>query len=203
MNNLATNETSHGGESVPLQANSHDLAPSQPSNKDSFPLSITELDTDTTKDQSDVSDNTQSLNTAGSVPSPNVTSPANDAGRPLVLTTTEISTANDEKTYEKKEASDALTDISADDEAPENDNDPTANTAPTPVVSSSKKTRPQYKYDPEKITLRFLFANRDGLAVTVECKPSDTVGEVKGALLSVWPEGEFVYCHLCLTSTVH
>lgn len=57
-----------------------------------------------------------------------------------------------------------------------------------PVVSSTKRTRPPYKYDPEKVTLRFLFANRDGLTVTVECKPSDTVGEVKGQLLSVWPE---------------
>lgn len=58
-----------------------------------------------------------------------------------------------------------------------------------PIVSSSKKTRPTYKYDPDKVTLRFLFANRDGLTVTIECNPSDTVGEVKGALMSVWPEG--------------
>lgn len=58
----------------------------------------------------------------------------------------------------------------------------------TPIVSASKKSRPPYKYDPSKITLRFLFANRDGLTVTVECLPSDTVGEVKGALISVWPE---------------
>mmetsp|Transcript_15811 Transcript_15811/g.43727 ORF Transcript_15811/g.43727 Transcript_15811/m.43727 type:complete len:264 (+) Transcript_15811:396-1187(+) len=63
-------------------------------------------------------------------------------------------------------------------------NDPSAG----PVVSASKRTRPPYKYDPEKVTLRFLFANRDGLTVTVECKPDDTVGEVKGQLLSVWPE---------------
>lgn len=60
---------------------------------------------------------------------------------------------------------------------------------PAPVVSSSKRSRPPYKYDINKITLRFLFANRDGLTVTVECNPSDTVAEVKGALLSVWPEG--------------
>ena len=60
----------------------------------------------------------------------------------------------------------------------------------TPIVSSSKKTRPPYKYDPNKITLRFLFANRDGLTVTVECNPSDTVGQVKGALISVWPKGK-------------
>lgn len=59
-----------------------------------------------------------------------------------------------------------------------------------PVVSANKRSRPAYKYDPNKITLRFLFANRDGLTVTVECKPLDTVSEVKGALLSVWPEGK-------------
>ena len=58
-----------------------------------------------------------------------------------------------------------------------------------PIVSSSKKSRPPYKYDPDKITLRFLFANRDGLTVTIECNPSDTVGEVKAALISVWPSG--------------
>mmetsp|Transcript_17230 Transcript_17230/g.41886 ORF Transcript_17230/g.41886 Transcript_17230/m.41886 type:complete len:290 (+) Transcript_17230:81-950(+) len=57
-----------------------------------------------------------------------------------------------------------------------------------PVVSSTKRTRPPYKYDPEKVVLRFLFANRDGLTVTVECKPADTVGEVKAQLLSVWPD---------------
>ena len=66
-----------------------------------------------------------------------------------------------------------------------------------PVVSSSKRTRPPYKYDPEKVTLRFLFANRDGLTVTVECKPSDTVGEVKGQLLSVWPEGKIFHLLCC------
>lgn len=62
-----------------------------------------------------------------------------------------------------------------------------------PVVSATKRTRPPYKYDPEKVTLRFLFANKDGLTVTVECKPGDTVGDVKGQLLSVWPEGECRY----------
>ena len=62
-----------------------------------------------------------------------------------------------------------------------------------PVVSTSKRTRPPYKYDPEKVTLRFLFANKDGLTVTVECNPSDTVGEVKGQLLSVWPDGKILH----------
>lgn len=59
---------------------------------------------------------------------------------------------------------------------------------PVAIVAASKKERPPYKFNPDKITLRFLFANRDGLTVTVECNPSDTVGEVKGALLSVWPD---------------
>jgi hypothetical protein len=61
-----------------------------------------------------------------------------------------------------------------------------------PIVSASKKSRPPYKYDPDKITLRFLFANRDGLTVTIECNPADTVGEVKAALLSVWPTGAWL-----------
>ena len=74
-----------------------------------------------------------------------------------------------------------------------NNNNNNDETTTTIVVSSSRKARPPYKYDPNKITLRFLFANRDGLAATVECKPSDTVGEVKGALLSVWPDGESLH----------
>ncbi len=46
-----------------------------------------------------------------------------------------------------------------------------------------------FHYDPNKITLKFIFANRDGLHVILECNPTDTIGEVKGALLSMWPEG--------------
>lgn len=67
-------------------------------------------------------------------------------------------------------------------------NNNTAGTAAAATPTSAKKPRPQFKYDPNKITLRFLFANRDGLTVQVECNPSDTIGEVKGALISVWPE---------------
>jgi hypothetical protein len=59
-----------------------------------------------------------------------------------------------------------------------------------PVISATKRTRPPYKFNSEKITLRFLFANKDGFTITVECKPDTTVGEVKGQLLSVWPEGK-------------
>jgi hypothetical protein len=61
--------------------------------------------------------------------------------------------------------------------------------AATPRTASK-----DYVYDPSKITLKFIFANRDGVNVVLDCKPSDTVGEVKGALLSVWPQGEI----LCL-----
>mmetsp|Transcript_15723 Transcript_15723/g.20928 ORF Transcript_15723/g.20928 Transcript_15723/m.20928 type:complete len:226 (-) Transcript_15723:203-880(-) len=55
-------------------------------------------------------------------------------------------------------------------------------------VSSSKPALPPFVDDPNKITLKFIFANRDGLHVIVDCKPGDSVGEVKGALLSMWPK---------------
>ena len=60
----------------------------------------------------------------------------------------------------------------------------------TTATISTPPPRLPYKYDPDKITLRFLFANRDGLTVTVTCNPSDTIGEVKGALISIWPKGK-------------
>jgi Ubiquitin-2 like Rad60 SUMO-like len=44
------------------------------------------------------------------------------------------------------------------------------------------------------LNLRFLFANRDGLSVSIQCDPADTVGEVKGALISVWPKGTWIFC---------
>ena len=72
---------------------------------------------------------------------------------------------------------------------------------PTPVEEEvAKEETPKssqpgpYVYDPNKITLKFIFANRDGVKVILECKPEDTVGEVKGALLSMWPESEFIIC---------
>lgn len=91
--------------------------------------------------------------------------------------TTATSSNEKQKDEEKEQKGDEL-------EAKKGQNDPSSG----PVVSNSKKTRPPYKYNPEKITLRFLFANKDGLTITVECKPEDTVGEVKGQLLSVWPK---------------
>lgn len=95
---------------------------------------------------------------------------------------------------EDKAAAEESTAATAPEEtAPENGDTEKAAEEPattTPIVSQNKKSRPPYKYDPNKVTLRFLFANRDGLTVTLECNPSDTVSEVKGALLSVWPEGK-------------
>lgn len=77
---------------------------------------------------------------------------------------------------------------------------PSKTTTPVPAAAAPPTTTTtsntsQYKYDPEKITLRFLFANRDGLTVTVTCNPSDTIGEVKGVLISIWPKGTFKTSH--------
>lgn len=63
---------------------------------------------------------------------------------------------------------------------------------PKPSITPKKQPSPaksaSFIHDPNKITLRFLFAGRDGTHVIIDCKPNDTVGEVKGALMSVWPE---------------
>lgn len=61
--------------------------------------------------------------------------------------------------------------------------------AKSPSSSPAKPSEPKpFVYDPRKITIKFIFANRDGLHVIVEFNPTDTIGEVKGALLSLWPE---------------
>ena len=57
---------------------------------------------------------------------------------------------------------------------------------------SKKNAVTPFVYDPHKITVKFLFANRDGLHVTLEFDAEDSVGEVKGALMSVWPDGTLV-----------
>lgn len=63
-----------------------------------------------------------------------------------------------------------------------------------PITSTTGNRRPAYTYDASKVTLRFIFANKDGLAVTMECTPNQTIGEIKGALMSVWPEGMLSKC---------
>lgn len=66
-----------------------------------------------------------------------------------------------------------------------------------PVKKAPKAGSSTFIHDPNKITLKFLFAGRDGINVIIDCKPNDTVGEVKGALLSVWPKGKFITIVLC------
>mmetsp|Transcript_1459 Transcript_1459/g.2319 ORF Transcript_1459/g.2319 Transcript_1459/m.2319 type:complete len:178 (+) Transcript_1459:337-870(+) len=51
---------------------------------------------------------------------------------------------------------------------------------------SDDKTAPEE--DVEKINIKFVFANRDGVNVVFNFEPSYTVGEVKGMLLSMWPD---------------
>lgn len=85
----------------------------------------------------------------------------------------------DDKTIE---IGDAETNASSD-----GDEYPVIAPAATPRTASK-----DYVYDPSKITLKFIFANRDGVNVVLDCKPSDTVGEVKEALISMWPQGEMI-----------
>lgn len=41
----------------------------------------------------------------------------------------------------------------------------------------------------DSIRLKFIFANRDGLNVEIECSPSDTIEAITKSLQSKWPEG--------------
>ena len=73
---------------------------------------------------------------------------------------------------------------------------PAATATSTTEVVAPAATRSEpasFTYDPKKITLKFIFANRDGVNAIVEYSPTDTIAEVKGALLSMWPEGEIVF----------
>lgn len=114
--------------------------------------------------------------------------PAENASQPKVETTAspeeETLPLEEPPKSPSEEKSSVENEVVAKPDEPEEPTQP-----PAPILTTSGKKRPPYKYDPAKVTLRFIFANRDGLAVTIECKPADTVGEVKGALLSVWPDG--------------
>lgn len=60
---------------------------------------------------------------------------------------------------------------------------------PKPKETKSRRPAPPpFIDDPSKITIKFIFANRDGLFVILDCKPDDTVGEVKAQLMSMWPD---------------
>lgn len=86
---------------------------------------------------------------------------------------------------------DAETNPSSSEASAEKEETPTSEEPPKPEPVIKTPSKPKsFVYDPNKITLRFIFANKDGVSVILECDPSDTVGEVKGALLSMWPDGK-------------
>jgi hypothetical protein len=80
--------------------------------------------------------------------------------------------------------------ISADKPVKDDDTVPEdSETAPTNTLAAAKNTKNVAANAKKMLNLRFLFANRDGLSVSIQCDPADTVGEVKGALISMWPKG--------------
>jgi len=102
-----------------------------------------------------------------------------------IVTEDVLTTKDDTETTENENGDGATTTSTQPD-----DDGPAA--AATPAVLVTASTAPsqteKFVYHPNKITLKFIFANRDGLNVILDCRPADTVGEVKGALLSLWPE---------------
>ena len=53
----------------------------------------------------------------------------------------------------------------------------------------------------DKIRIKFIFANRDGLNVEIEYPMSDSVGMLKSTLLSMWPKGmEIMTSLVCLNN---
>jgi len=68
------------------------------------------------------------------------------------------------------------------------DTNNTSSTKGDPGVQSPTNCEADFTYEPGKISIKFLFANRDGLHVRVQCDLTDTVATVKGSLLSLWPE---------------
>jgi hypothetical protein len=90
-------------------------------------------------------------------------------------------------------ATTAETTISADKPVKDDDTVPEdSETAPTNTLATKNNNVATTTNNAKKmLNLRFLFANRDGLSVSIQCDPADTVGEVKGALISMWPKGTF------------
>lgn len=55
-------------------------------------------------------------------------------------------------------------------------------------VTSSLSLDKNYVHDPQKIAIKFIFANRDGLNVYVKSFPTDSVHVLKQSLISLWPK---------------
>lgn len=62
----------------------------------------------------------------------------------------------------------------------------------TGEVSASTGTVAEDDNDEEKIDLKFVFANRDGVQVVASFQLSDTIAEVKGVLMSLWPKADLI-----------
>lgn len=66
--------------------------------------------------------------------------------------------------------------------------DHTETSQEAPPTNETEEEPEEYVYEQGKVTIKFLFANRDGLSAFVKCNESDTVATVKASLLSVWPK---------------
>jgi len=53
---------------------------------------------------------------------------------------------------------------------------------------SDKETMSNAPTENDSVKIKFLFANRDGVHVEIECSPSDTIENVTKSLQSNWPE---------------
>lgn len=63
------------------------------------------------------------------------------------------------------------------------------NNSSSKASPSKKSVTPVFVYDPNKVPVKFIFANRDGINVLLEFVAENTVGEVKEALIQSWPSG--------------
>ena len=51
---------------------------------------------------------------------------------------------------------------------------------------------PTENADANTIRIKFIFANRDGVNVEIECSLNDTIAAITQNLQSKWPKGELV-----------
>lgn len=94
---------------------------------------------------------------------------------PTKQSTKESNTTTSEKRPQSQQKEDAKTKKKSSNLSKSSESN---NTSPLPSLT-----------DPNAIRFKFIFANHDGLNVHIDSKLTDTVGELKGALLSVWPKG--------------
>jgi hypothetical protein len=78
----------------------------------------------------------------------------------------------------------------ADQPSPLKPSSPTRSPRNQTGVTSSLSLDRNYVHDPNKIAIKFIFANRDGLNVYVKSFPTDSVHVLKQSLISLWPKGK-------------